>query len=388
MEPEVSVEKCDVVVMGCGGFGAAAMFHLAKRGLRVIGIDRFHPPHDKGSSHGETRIIRKAYFEHPNYVPLLHRAWDLWEELAEESQQHLIERRDLMMSGPLGSEVTEGARRAAKLHNLAIEELSVADAIKRFPMFNLPPNHTVTVESTAGILHCESCVSAHLEFAQAHGAQIRFGETVQKISGSPSNLSVRTDRATYSAGAGVLTCGAWSGQLLEDYAKLITVRRKTLFWHPIKSMIWADAIRAPLFFVDLTEGQFYGLPSIDRQTIKVAEHTGGETIADPSMLARYSVTKDEQTVSQFVRERLLDVDAKSCRFAACMYSMSPDGHFLFDRLTDLPLVVAAGFSGHGFKFASVLGEAAADLVQHGKSSLDLDFLSVNRFQSDTTRGHH
>jgi sarcosine oxidase len=380
----VSVEKYDVVVMGCGGFGASAMFHLANRGLRVIGIDRFHPPHDHGSSHGETRIIRKAYFEHSDYVPLLHRAWDLWAELAEQSQQNLIERRDLMMSGIPGCEVTEGARKAARLHNLAIEELSVEDAGKRFPMFNLPPNHTVTVESTAGILHCETCVGAHLALARDHGAQIRFGETVQNISGSPGNLSVRTDRATYSAAAGVLTCGAWSGQLLEDYAKLITVRRKTLFWHPIKSEIWSDPVRSPLFLIDLPEGQFYGFPSVDGQTIKVAEHTGGETIADPLMLACDSVANDEQAVSRFVRERLLHADAKSRRFASCMYSMSPDGHFLFDRLSELPLVVAAGFSGHGFKFSSVLGEAAADLVQQGESSLNLDFLSIDRFGSGTT----
>ena len=144
----MSSEKCDVIVMGCGGFGSAAMYHLAKRGLKVLGIDRFHPPHDQGSSHGETRVIRKAYFEHPDYVPLLHRAWDLWEELAEKSDHKLIERRDLLMSGPPGSEVTEGARQSARLHNLPLEDLTHEEAFKRFPMFNMPPDHTVTVEST------------------------------------------------------------------------------------------------------------------------------------------------------------------------------------------------------------------------------------------------
>lgn len=378
----MSVEKYDVVVMGCGGFGAAAMFHLARRGLKVIGIDRFHPPHDRGSSHGDTRIIRKAYFEHPNYVPLLHRAWDLWEELAEESQQLLIERRDLLMSGLPGSEVISGARSAARLHRLPLTDLSAAEARSRFPMFNIPPDHSVTVESTAGILHCERCVGTHLELAKAHGAQVKFGETVHEVSGGPGKLSVRTDRGSYSAAAGVLTCGAWSGQLLEDYSRLITVRRKILFWHPIKSPIWAEPAKAPLFLMELPEGQFYGFPSIDGQTIKVAEHTGGESIQDLSMIKRDPVTKEEQAVSRFVAERLLEADAKSCRFVVCMYSMSPDGHFLFDRLDDFPLVVAAGFSGHGFKFASVLGEAAADLVQHGHSSLDLDFLSANRFQRE------
>ncbi len=149
----------DVIVIGCGGFGAAAMCHLAARGLDVIGIDRFHPPHDRGSSHGETRIIRKAYFEHPDYVPLLHRAWDLWEQLAEESQQTLIERRDLLMSGPPGSEITAGARRSAKLHGLQLEDLSFEEAQHRYPMFSVPDDHSsslrkITPGGESPLLRC------------------------------------------------------------------------------------------------------------------------------------------------------------------------------------------------------------------------------------------
>jgi len=378
----MSSKNCDVIVMGCGGFGSAAMYHLSRRGLRVIGIDRFHPPHDLGSSHGETRIIRKAYFEHPDYVPLLHRAWDLWEELAEESAQPLLQRRDLLMSGPMGSEVIQGARLAAKFHTLPLEELAQAEAMQRFPMFQIPAGHEVIVESTAGILRVESCVKQHLERAQASGAKLRCGETVQKISGSPSGLLVQTDRATYSAGAGVMTCGAWTGQLLPAYAKLISVLRKTLFWHPIQSDVWADAKQAPIFFLDTPVGQFYGLPSVDGQTIKVAEHTGGETIADPSLVDRINLQHDEASVSSFVSQRLVHIESRPCRAAVCMYSMSPDGHFLFDRLTDMPLVVAGGFSGHGFKFASVLGDAAAELIHHGTSSLDVDFLSAKRFAAN------
>jgi len=375
----MSAEKCDVIVMGCGGFGSAAMYHLARRGLKVIGIDRFHPPHDHGSSHGETRIIRKAYFEHPNYVPLLHRAWDLWEDLAEESNLRLIERRDLLMSGPPGSEVTEGARQSARLHNLPLDNLTWEEARRRFPMFKLPSDHTVTVESTAGFLRVEDCVGASLDLAQAYGAQLRCGETVQKISGAPGQLSVLTDRATYSAAAGILTCGAWTSQLLPDYARLITVRRKTLFWYPIQAAVWADPAAAPMFFLDLPEGQFYGLPGIDGRTIKTGEHTGGEAVENPSALERSVFPADERPVSRFVSERLVDIESKSCRSAVCMYSMSPDGHFLFDQLSELPLVVGAGFSGHGFKFASVLGESAAELIQQGRTSLDIDFLSSNRF---------
>lgn len=379
IEKNMSSKTCDVIVMGCGGFGSAAMCHLARRGLQVIGVDRFHPPHDLGSSHGETRIIRKAYFEHPNYVPLLHRAWDLWEELAQRSGQSLLERRDLLMSGPPGSEVIAGARLAAKLHNLPLEELTHDKARKQFPLFQIPSEHEVIVESTAGILQVESCVKQHLQLAQACDAELRCGETVLRISGSPRGLTVETDRATYSAGAGIMTCGAWTGQLIPEYAKLISVRRKTLFWYPIQSKAWADPQRAPIFFLDTQDGQFYGFPSVDGQTIKVAEHTGGETIADPSMFDRSNLQHEEASVSSFVSQRLVDVESRPQRSAVCMYSMSPDGHFLFDRLTNMPLVVAGGFSGHGFKFASVLGNAAAELIQHGTTSLDIDFLSAKRF---------
>ena len=179
-----------------------------------------------------------------------------------------------------------------------------------------------------------------------------------------------------------MTCGAWIGQLLPDYAKLISIRRKTLFWHAIQSEVWADPQQAPVFFLDTPDGQFYGIPSVDGQTIKVAEHTGGETIADPSLVDRIHLQHDEAAVSSFVAQRLVHIESRPCRAAVCMYCMSPDGHFLFDRLTDMPLVVAGGFSGHGFKFASVLGDAAAELIHHGTSSLDVDFLSAKRFASN------
>lgn len=375
----MTTQNCDVIVMGCGGFGSAAMYHLAKRGLKVIGIDQFHPPHELGSSHGETRVIRKAYFEHPNYVPLLHRAWDLWEQLGELAGQKLIERHDMLVAGLPGSEVIEGARQSSRLHNLALEELNHGETHRRFPMFRIPPEYAVVVESTAGLLWVERCVTAHLQLAMAHGAQLRPGEIVTKISGSPGQLLVQTDKAVYSAASGIVTCGAWTGKLLPDYEKLITVERKTLFWFPVGAAGQFDAGHAPIYFMDLPEGQFYGPPSVDGRTIKIGLHTGGAAISDPSTVNRTILPEDEPPFSRFVTERLVGIEPASCRSAVCMYSMSPDGHFLFDRATELPLVIGAGFSGHGFKFASVLGEVAADLAERGRTTLDIDFLSVRRF---------
>ncbi len=355
------------------------MYHLAKRGLKVIGVEQFHPPHDLGSSHGETRVIRKAYFEHPNYVPLLHRAWDLWEQLSQLAGQQLIERHDMLVTGLPGSEVIEGARTSSRLHGLALAELTPEETRKRFPMFRIPAEYSVVVESTAGLLWVERCVAAHLQLAMAHGAEFRPGEIVTKISGSPGQLLVQTDKAAYSAASGIVTCGAWTGRLLPDYEKLITVQRKTLFWFPVAATGRFDAGLAPIYFMDLPEGQFYGPPSVDGQTIKIGLHTGGEVITDASAVNRTILPEDELPFSRFVSKRLVGVEPASCRSAVCMYSMSPDGHFLFDRSTELPVVIGAGFSGHGFKFASVLGEVAADLAEQGRTTLDIDFLSVRRF---------
>jgi sarcosine oxidase len=374
----LSTETCDVIVIGCGGFGSSAMFHLAQRGLKVIGIDRFHPPHDRGSSHGETRIIRKAYFEHPSYVPLLHRAWELWEELSERVGERLIEQRDLLIAGPPDSEVIEGARLSARLYELPMESLTAAEAAIRYPAFRLPEDYAVAIESTSGYLWAERCVASHLSSAALFGARLRHDETVLSVSSSGAGVRVQTDRGCYSAGAAVVTSGAWTGQLLSDYARHISVLRKTLCWFPVTSENWIRKDRAPLFFVDAPESQFYGIPSVDGATVKVGMHTGGEVIPDPSTLSRQVTDEDERPISQFAGKYLGGIKPQASRSVICMYSMTPDGHFLLDRLPELPIVVAAGFSGHGFKFTSVLGEVAADLVERGQTGLDIGFLSAGR----------
>ena len=381
MGESLNTETCDVIVIGCGGFGSSAMFHLAQRGLKVIGIDRFHPPHDRGSSHGETRIIRKAYFEHPSYVPLLHRAWELWEELSQSVGERLIEQRDLLMAGPPGSEVIEGARLSARLYGLPMENLTAAEAAIRYPEFHLPEDYAVAIESTAGYLWAERCVASHLNSAALLGAQLRHDETVLSVSSSGTGVQVQTDRGCYSAGAAVVTSGAWTGQLLSEYARHISVLRKTLCWFPVTSENWIRKDRGPLFFVDAPESQFYCITSVDGETIKIGMHTGGEVISNPSDLSRQVTDDDERPISQFAGKYLGGIKPQASRSVICMYSMTPDGHFLLDRLPELPIVVAAGFSGHGFKFTSVLGEVAADMVQRGQTGLDIGFLSVGRFSA-------
>jgi len=375
----MSNETCDVIVIGCGGFGSAALFHLACAGVKTIGIDQFHPPHDLGSSHGETRIIRKAYFEHPAYVPLLHHAWDLWEQLSAVSSVRLLETRPLVMSGPAGSPVIDGAIASATLHRLRLDVMTSVEASREYPVLAIPEDHSVAVEHTAGFLRAEECIASHLTEAVRLGAQTCFGERVESFTATANEIRVTTDRRQITAGAAVITCGAWTGRLLPEYQSLISVRRKTLFWHPVNSPRWSDPYRSPIFLMDLPEGQFYGLPSVDGKTIKVGEHTGGERVTDPSGVRRETDLLDAEPVSRFVTRCLHHADPVATRSAVCMYSDSPDGHFLFDRHPEWPIVTGAGFSGHGFKFTSVLGETAAKLVLNQPISEDLRFLSRKRF---------
>jgi sarcosine oxidase len=380
----------DVIVLGCGGFGSASTCHLARRGLRVLAIDRFSPPHDQGSSHGETRIIRKAYFEHPDYVPLLKRAYQLWDELSHQTQesrrleeQKLFVRCGLLLAGPSTGEVIAGARQSAQQHQLTLESMTAAEAVRRFPMLRISDELETVFEPDAGFLWAERCVAAHLHDATSHGAQFAFNEAIIDVQFGSSSVTVKTSGGTYSAACAVVTAGAWTGQLSPEYKEWIQVKRKILYWHSVSNSVWADLTRAPahLFEFPGSGRQFYGFPSVDGQTVKLAEHTGGDFIADPSAVDRIVRAEEGVGVSNYATRCLSGVSGTATRSAVCMYSMSPDSHFLLDRLTHVPVVVAAGFSGHGFKFTSVLGEAVADLVTNGQTSLPIDFLSSRRLLS-------
>ncbi len=368
----------DAIVIGCGGIGAACLAELSARGLRVLGLDQYSPPHDRGSSHGETRIIRKAYFEHPDYVPLLHRAWDLWAELSQRSGAGLLHRCDLVMMGDCDSVVVRGARESAARHGLLVENVNAAEGRARYPVLAIPETHEVVVERTAGWLAVERCVAAHLQLAQSTGAELRTGVQVLGLTGARDFVEVETSEGRLSAGAAIVNCGPWTGRLLPDYASLIQVLRKTLFWYAAAAD--AEAARGfPMFLMDLPQGQFYGVPSANPQGMKVGEHSGGDAVTDPGHVRRELNAADAGPVDGFVRDYLRGMRAGAVRGAVCQYSMSPDGHFLVDRHADWPVVVNAGFSGHGFKFTPVIAEAAADLLLRGQTDLPIEFLSRRRF---------
>ncbi|MBI1310359.1 N-methyl-L-tryptophan oxidase [bacterium] len=377
-----STETFDVIVVGTGGFGSSCLHHLAKRGLHVLGVDRFSVAHDRGSSHGDTRIIRQAYFEHPDYVPLLLRAYELWRELECESGRDLMRLCGLLVAGPSDGEAVPGAKLAAKLHGIELQQLEVRDTADRFPAFRVPAGFEVVFEPAAGFLFVEDCVRTHASLATQHGAILQTGDAVLDWSSDGSRVRVVTESATYEAASLVLTPGAWAGHIphLADCLPPIEVRRKPLLWHPVSEPHFHVDAGMPGFFFEMPDGEFYGFPSLDGATLKVAQHTGGDVVTDPLSVDRSLHPSDIGPVAGFLQNVMPGVMAEPTRHAVCLYSMSPDSHFIIDRHPEFTNVVfGAGFSGHGFKFTSVIGEALADLAETGATKLPIDFLSLERF---------
>jgi sarcosine oxidase len=367
----------DVIVLGTGGVGSAALLQLARRGLKVLGIDRFPPGHDRGSSHGESRIIRMAYFEHSDYVPLLRRAYELWNQLETEARRRLFHRVGLLEIGPPQGVVVPGVLKSAEQHGLTVETMDATQVVRSFPMLRMPAGAVAVYEPDAGYLLVEDCVVAHAAQATQFGAQIHAGETVFNWRATGDGVTVKTDRDEYRASRLVITAGAWSSQLLHDMQVPLRVVRKHQHWFaspPPSAGAW------PCYLYELPHGVFYGFPEIRRGAVKMAEHTGGVTVDDPLTDSREPDGQDFQRVNEFRSAYLPDVGATALHHARCFYTLSPDEHFIVDRHPAHPQVVfAAGLSGHGFKFTPVLGEVLADLAIDGKTKQPIGFLAINRF---------
>ncbi|WP_428304574.1 N-methyl-L-tryptophan oxidase [Lacipirellula sp.] len=374
----------DVIVLGAGGVGTAAMWQLAARGLRVLGIDRFDPPHSHGSSHGRTRIIRQAYFEHTDYVPLLLESYRLWEELEHQTGEQLKLETGLLEVGPADGIVVPGVLAAARQHQLSVEELTAAEIANRWPAFRMPPSSDVTgvFEPRAGLLFVEQCVAACLAEAKRHGAELLTNvEVIDWNADAAAGIVVRTTAGEFRANRLVITAGAWAGSLLQSLGVPLEVRRKPLMWYDSTAPAQTAASAFPCFLFELSHAVFYGFPAVDEQGVKVAEHSGGEPIADPLQVDRQLRASDTPLVDQFVRDFIPSLQTPCRDHAVCLYTMSPDEHFIVDRHPADPRVVfAAGLSGHGFKFTPVLGEALAELATEGVTRQPTAFLSLERFR--------
>jgi sarcosine oxidase len=369
----------EVAIAGLGAMGGATACHLARRGARVIGFDRFAPPHTLGSSHGESRIIRVAYFEDPRYVPLVRRAWDLWLELERETGRSLMRPTGGLMIGPPDSTVVAGALASALEHGLPYEQLDAAELRRRFPAHRPAEGDVAIHEPQAGVLDPEKCVEAHLERARALGAELHSDEPVLDWRADGGGVVVRTARGEYRAERLLLTAGAWLARLVPELARKLTVTRQALVWfEPVGAPELFEAERFPIFIREHSPGRWiYGFPRRNGR-VKFAIHMEGEP-CDPDTVRR-SVSDDEiEKVRAILGRCVPDAAGRCVASAVCLYTNTSDGHFVIGAHPEYPQVlIASCCSGHGFKFAPSLGEALADRLQGRMPALDLGAFEMKR----------
>ena len=360
------------IVVGCGAMGSAAAYHLARRGHSVVGFDRFRPPHSFGSSHGDTRIIREAYFEHPLYVPMVQRAYELWADLEARSGAVLYRRTGGLMIGSADSVLVTGALRSAHAHGLAHELVGAAEIRARFPALRPADDMVGVLEPRAGILFPERCVAAHVDLAREAGAELHFDEPVLRWEADVESVRVFTRNGTYRADRLIVLAGAWTKDLFPDVALPLTVERQTLYWFEpqIRGGLF-EPERCPIHLWQFDDGEFfYGFPDLG-DGVKVARHHGGRVVA-PDTVDRDVSDAEVDAIRQVVRRFVPCADGRLRKAAVCVYTNTQDEHFWIDRHPEhRNVLVVSACSGHGFKFASVIGEIAADLVIDGRARFDL-----------------
>jgi sarcosine oxidase len=378
-------EHYDVIVVGVGGMGSAAAYYLARRGLRVLGLERYGIPHNRGSSHGHTRIIRLAYYEHPSYVPLIQRAYELWEEMERVSGERLLHVTGSIDAGPEDSWVFKGSWDSCKLHDLPHEVLTGAELRRRHPGYHLPKDHAALLQPDGGFLAPERCIVSYVMAAQDEGAEIRAREQVLEWEPLEGGVRVRTDRGEYAAEKLVVTAGAWNADLLGVLDGLAVPERQVLAWlQPTRpERFRTDTF--PVFNLLVDEGRFYGFPVFGVPGFKFGKyhHLGEESRVDEVDWEVHD--RDESLLRQFAGRYFPDGCGPTMDLQACMFTNTEDRHFVMDLHPEYPQVsFASPCSGHGFKFASVVGEVMADLAERGTTRHDTSLFRLDRLRPTRT----
>jgi sarcosine oxidase len=370
----------DVIVLGIGGMGSATLYHLARRGLRVLGLERFDLVHEYGSSHGLTRIIRLAYWEHPTYVALLRRAYELWRELEQGAGERLLHITGSVDAGPAGGPIFQGALRSSELHGLAHEVMDGRELSRRCPGYRLPPETQCLLQPEGGFLLPERCNVAHAALARSHGAELHCREPVLDWGAGGGRVWVRTPGGRHEAGRLVVCAGAWASRLLPGLDGLAVPERQVLAWlQPGRPELFQPAV-FPVFNLEVEEGHYYGFPSFLLPGFKFGKYHHRREVVDPDAWRREPEPEDEELLRSFARRYFPDGAGPTVMLKACLFTNTPDHHFILDRHPEYPEVaIAAGFSGHGYKFCSVIGEIMADLAQNGHTRHDIEFFRLQRF---------
>jgi sarcosine oxidase len=373
-------DRYDAIVVGIGGMGSAAVFHLARRGWRVLGLERYDVLHPFGSSHGLNRIIRLAYSEHASYVPLLRRAYELWRELEDLEGRQLLWITGSLEGGLADGPTFTGALHACDVHGLDHEVLSGGEVSRRWPAYHLPSEHRLVYQPEGGFLASEDCILAHVRQALANGAELHWREEVLGWGEASDGVWVQTDRGRYQAGRLVVCAGSWMGKLLPELAGVAVPERQVLAWLlPTRPEHFALGA-LPVFNVQVEEGHYYGFPEWGIPGFKFGRYHHLQERVDPDAMDRAPTRRDEEVLRAFARRYFPDGEGATVALKACLFTNTPDEHFILDLHPEHPQVaIAGGFSGHGYKFCSVVGEIMADLAQKGETSHDLGLFRIERF---------
>ncbi len=370
----------DLIVIGVGGMGSATLYHAARRGLAVLGLEQFDIPHAQGSSHGVNRIIRLAYYEHPSYVPLLRRAYALWRDLENLAGERLLIVTGSVDIGRADSSTVQGSLLSCREHHLPHEVLDATSLRRRFAGYQLAADMVGVHQPDGGFVLCERCIVAHVAAAQALGAEVHGRERVLEWHDDDQGVSVTTTRGTYRARKLVVCAGAWARTMVPALRELAVPERQVMIWtQPLKP----DYFRLgafPVFNMEVPEGRFYGFPVYGIPGFKVGKyHHRSERVDDADAMDRECHPEDEEVLREGIARYFPDANGPTMAMKACMFTNAPDEHFIIDRLPDHPHVaVAAGFSGHGFKFCSVIGEIMTELALDGATRLDTSLFRLDR----------
>jgi sarcosine oxidase len=362
----------DVIVLGLGVTGSAIAGEAARRGMRVMALDRYAPPHANGSSHGESRIIREAYFEHPAYVPMVQRAYDLWRELETASGKTLLSQTGGLMIGAPDSVLVTGARRSADQHGLRHEMLTAAEVTERFPAMSPEPGMVAVWEPRAGILHAEACVDALLSRAQRYGADLHFDEPAQAWRMDEERVCVNSRDAEYFARRLVIAAGPWVGSLVPELQPKLRIERQVVFWFDCAANEAAFANRCPIHIWQYDEGRFfYGFPDLGNGVKLGFHHDGATTTADT--VSRVVEPGEVEHVREVARRFVSGAEGALRSAVVCLYTNTRDEHFLIDRHpAHAQVLVASACSGHGFKFAPAIGEIVADMIEERPPKFEVE----------------
>jgi monomeric sarcosine oxidase len=372
----------ELIIIGCGGIGSAALYYAAQMGLTTLCIEQYEQGHNRGATHGETRAFRKAYYDDMRYTPILKKAYTDWKTIEKRASQTLFVENGVLEIAEPNHQMITNSIACAKQYHIPIEILSNEALTTRFSDFYIPPNNIGILQAEAGFIYVDKCLKIFIESAKSHGATILFNEPVigWKID-SQDIIHVKTRQGTFQGKHLIIAAGAWTPRLLPNLSIPVTFLQKKLVWTSIQNNSYSLNNEYPCFAYHLKEGVFYGFPQIS-SLMKIARHSGGKQLISPEQNIEINDTEELNAIQQFISTYLPFASPIISKEASCIYDVTPDKQFIIDtHPTFKNVTYAVGLSGHAYKMANVMGEIVVDLAVKGTTEFDISFLSLKRFKN-------